>query len=89
MAYYISAHKVLRDEIADALDILFNYMGVTMAEITKPDDRTVVVKVISGHPTIDEHLSGTQLEDGVIGGGRREGLNGKTFTIHITMTEEE
>lgn len=79
MAFYVQSAGNLIFKIND---LLKEYFG-DKAEVNWKDG-VVYVKVKEGFPTVDTKLTSEQVAKGMMGGGRVDGLDGKSFAIEVT-----
>lgn len=81
--YYIQSQSNLLYKVKDALEAFFG----DKAEVQWSNDK-LYVKVKEGFPAEDHPLSPEEVERGMIGGGRIDGLDGKMFCISVEEITE-
>lgn len=81
--YYVQSASNMLYKVSDALKVLFG----DKADVQWSNGK-VYVRVKSGFPSEDHYLTPAQISQGVIGGGRIDGLDGKMFVIDTNEIKE-
>jgi len=83
--FYVQSAGSLTYKVNDALQKLFG----DKAEVQWHNGQVYVkVKPDAGFVTEDHHLTDEQVKQGVVGGGRIDGLDGKMFKIKVEEIKE-
>ena len=86
MAFFVNGAGNLRDQIRNILTAFFS----DKAEVRGWNNGKLYVKVKedAGFKDQDFYLTEEEIKEGVFGGGRIEGMDGKTFKIEVTEIKD-
>lgn len=82
MAYFVSANKRFLEEAQRALE---KYFGDQAKIFLDSDNLSIKVKVLSGFDEEVKRLLPEQIKKRVMGGGLKQGLNGREFILKLDM----